>query len=959
MRGCALVSKERSRREHKKQQGRGFLKKIKGKWAAVIVAGGVLVGGGAVYANEGAMAQVNTAVVSVMSRVNSSQFNNKTTYLNNEAIQRESSQSMNRITGRWGANSVEQVRAEVERQRAAGLDVYVIQWGDTLSVLAQATGKTVDQIAAENNLGNIHLIFTGDILTGILKDAPASQGQGNKQNISDLGLKPQEKTAEQSKKPANQSNKQQATQSAKEQPAQPAKDKQASVETKPDSKPTAETPAQPTETEQSAPVLPTPSIPSPSDIVEQLTEPDVKTYQVTEDVKHGVEYKEDPSLQPGEKKVVQEGKDGKRISYYTITTYPDGREEKSESVVSEEESVAAVTQIVHIGPAIVETPEAEEESTPEVTEEVPTTENESEQTEETSGRTTETRTELRPIDYETVVEETTDLPAGERQVVQEGQFGERTQIVEIVRENGQEVSRNITSDEVTKEPINKIIRVGIAVVEEPEQPTEPEVSESPTESEEIAPSPEPEQQDSTVEETGVDEETGITTKTLTENFTVSFETEEVPTNELEKGQKRVIQEGQLGEKIIVSTVQEQDGKEISREKISETITKNPVKQIIEVGTKEPEPEVKPTPKPTVETKTETETEPVPFGREERHTDKLNKGETKVVQQGVEGVKTITYEVTYTNGQETSRKKVSEGITQQPVNEITEIGTKEPQPEKPKPEKEVPKPAGKKTSVQYRVESGDTLHKISQKFGVSMESIVKVNRQLRSKNTPLSSEWVLTIPNAPLKPMDIPESYDNKRVVMIDPGHGGSDSGAVANGTTEKAVNLIMSKKLRDELKRRGYEVRMMRENDKDISLVDRGRITNNSDADIFISVHQNAHPRHNAQGIETFYYKSHPNWQPKINKKYHSNGQRIANSKHLSDLIQRNLLRETGAVDRKVQSKTFAVLRETARPAVLVEAGFLDHPVEGKRIQRPEYHDKVVKAVADAVDEYFRDVHGK
>lgn len=159
------MNNERSRREYKKQQGRGFLKKIKGKWAAVIVAGGVLVGGGAVYANEGAMAQVNTAVVSVMSRVNSSQFNNKTTYLNNEAIQRESSQSMNRITGRWGANSVEQVRTEIERQRAAGLDVYVIQWGDTLSVLAQASGKTVDQIATENNLGNIHLIFTGDILT--------------------------------------------------------------------------------------------------------------------------------------------------------------------------------------------------------------------------------------------------------------------------------------------------------------------------------------------------------------------------------------------------------------------------------------------------------------------------------------------------------------------------------------------------------------------------------------------------------------------------------------------------------------------------------------------------------------------------------------------------------------------------------------------------------------------------
>lgn len=943
--------KERSRREHKKQQGRGFLKKIKGKWAAVIVAGGVLVGGGAVYANEGAMAQVNTAVVSVMSRVNSSQFNNKTTYLNNEAIQRESSQSMNRITGRWGANSVEQVRAEIERQRAAGLDVYVIQWGDTLSVLAQATGKTVDQIAAENNLGNIHLIFTGDILTGILKDAPASQGQGNKQNISDLGLKPQEKTAEQSKKPANQSNKQQAAQPAnqsnKQQTAQPAKDKQASVETKPDSKPTAETPAQPTETEQPAPVLPTPSIPSPSDIVEQLTEPEEKTYQVTEDVKHGVEYKEDPSLQPGEKKVVQEGKDGKRVSYYTVTTYPDGREEKSESVVSEEESVAAVTQIVHIGPAIVETPEVEEESTPE-TESSPS-ETESDQTED-SKTITEKVSETEVIEFETVLEETTDLPAGEQQVVQEGQHGERTRTYEVVKENDQEVSRNLISEEVTKEAVNKIVKVGVATPAQPEQPAQPE---TPTEAPEVEASPGPQVLDKETEEKEADEQTGITVEKEKVTITIPFETKEVANDELEQGKQVIAQEGQVGEKVVTTTIQKQNGEVVSSEVTDETVTKEPVTQIIHIGTKVPEPE------DVVEVKPETEAEAVPYGREERRTDKLNKGETKVVQQGVEGVKTITYEVTYTNGQVTSRKKVSESITQEAVKEIVEIGTKEPQPEKPKPEKEVPKPAGKKTSVQYRVERGDTLYKVAQKFGVSMDSIVKVNRQLRSKNIPLSSEWVLTIPNAPLKPMDIPESYDNKRVVMIDPGHGGSDSGAVANGTTEKAVNLIMSKKLRDELKRRGYEVRMMRENDKEISLVDRGRITNNSDADIFISVHQNAHPRHNAQGIETFYYKSHPNWQPKINKKYHSNGQRIANSKHLSDLIQRNLLRETGAVDRKVQSKTFAVLRETARPAVLVEAGFLDHPVEGKRIQRPEYHDKVVKAVADAVDEYFRDVHGK
>ena len=218
----------------------------------------------------------------------------------------------------------------------------------------------------------------------------------------------------------------------------------------------------------------------------------------------------------------------------------------------------------------------------------------------------------------------------------------------------------------------------------------------------------------------------ITPKTLVENKpelkstteAVPFKTVEQPDATLPKGQTKVVQEGVNGEQIVFSEVTTVDGKSTSKV-IKSSITKQPVDKVIAVGTKE---EVLPTPvTPTVQvTPTEgekvpsvvkpevvTSTEVVPFQTIEQPDASLPKGQTKVVQEGINGERTTLTEVTTVDGKQTS-KLLENTITKQPVNKVINVGTKEeatptPQPvkpEEPKPtQPEAPKPEETKPTPQ--------------------------------------------------------------------------------------------------------------------------------------------------------------------------------------------------------------------------------------------------------------------
>ena len=256
-----------------------------------------------------------------------------------------------------------------------------------------------------------------------------------------------------------------------------------------------------------------------------------------------------------------------------------------------------------------------------------------------------------------------------------------------------------------------------------------------------------------------------------------------------------------------------------------------------------------------------------------------------------------------------------------------------------------------TAVRYGVESGDTFNSIAEKFKVDVKDIVKHNPKLNPSN--LKSGDTVIVPNALARPMDKPEAMDRKNVVYLDAGHGGTDPGAIHHGVREKDLNLILANKLTDQLTKMGYEVVNVRTNDRSVSLTDRAKEANASNADIYISLHHNAF-NVSVSGIESFYYKYAKGANPTVNKTYHNDGARIASSVYLASLVQDNLVKATGANNRGVKERSLAVIRETAIPATLIEFGFMDNKQELSNLTNNAYTDKMTNAVATAIDQYFK-----
>ena len=199
-----------------------------------------------------------------------------------------------------------------------------------------------------------------------------------------------------------------------------------------------------------------------------------------------------------------------------------------------------------------------------------------------------------------------------------------------------------------------------------------------------------------------------------------------------------------------------------------------------------------------------------------------------------------------------------------------------------------------------------------------------------------------------------ENKNTKRAIFLDPGHGGSDSGAVSNGLREKDLTLSVYNKVSSRLASLGYSVLTSRNTDKDVDLVSRADQANKSNADMFLSIHFNAGGRGASYGIETYYYKARPEYTPAINKDKHNDPERLEKSRKLAQKIQQSLVSKTGAYDRGVKRETFAVLRETSIPSILVELGFIDNQEEANKIKTNEYQEKLADGIVDGIVEYYK-----
>ena len=202
--------------------------------------------------------------------------------------------------------------------------------------------------------------------------------------------------------------------------------------------------------------------------------------------------------------------------------------------------------------------------------------------------------------------------------------------------------------------------------------------------------------------------------------------------------------------------------------------------------------------------------------------------------------------------------------------------------------------------------------------------------------------------------DASKDKNTKRSIFLDPGHGGSDPGAVSGGVREKDLTLSVYNKVSSKLASLGYTVLTSRNVDKDVDLVERAEQANNVNADMLLSIHFNAGGRGVARGIETYYYQSQADRVPKINKENHNNAERLERSRKLANKVQQNLLYQTGANDRGVKRASFTVLRETSIPSILVELGFIDNPEERNKIKTNEYQERLANGIVDGIVEYYK-----
>lgn len=184
-----------------------------------------------------------------------------------------------------------------------------------------------------------------------------------------------------------------------------------------------------------------------------------------------------------------------------------------------------------------------------------------------------------------------------------------------------------------------------------------------------------------------------------------------------------------------------------------------------------------------------------------------------------------------------------------------------------------------------------------------------------------------------------------KIITLDPGHGGSDTGAIGpSGYTEKEATLDISRQLASILKEAGAKVVMTRTTDTDVfapnasardELQARVDIGNKAKSDIFVSVHCNAFASPSANGTQTFYYGG--SYQGQL----------------LADSIQNEMVSENGLYNRGISTCNFYVVKNSYMPAVLIETAFITNYNEEGLLKDPQWQKQLAIAIAKGIDQYF------
>jgi N-acetylmuramoyl-L-alanine amidase len=174
------------------------------------------------------------------------------------------------------------------------------------------------------------------------------------------------------------------------------------------------------------------------------------------------------------------------------------------------------------------------------------------------------------------------------------------------------------------------------------------------------------------------------------------------------------------------------------------------------------------------------------------------------------------------------------------------------------------------------------------------------------------------------------------VVIVDPGHGGKDSGAIGiGGTREKDIVLPIGRKLAQILEQNGVQVLLTRSSDYFVTLPGRVDMAERAGADVFVSIHANSAglDRPDVNGLETYYYDT---------------------GLSLARIVHSSILRSVNVKDRGVRKARFYVLRKSSMPSILVETGYMTGRQDIARLRSTWYQNQMAEAIANGILQFLR-----
>ncbi len=208
---------------------------------------------------------------------------------------------------------------------------------------------------------------------------------------------------------------------------------------------------------------------------------------------------------------------------------------------------------------------------------------------------------------------------------------------------------------------------------------------------------------------------------------------------------------------------------------------------------------------------------------------------------------------------------------------------------------------------------------------------------------------------------------HKKIIVIDPGHGGRDKGARGpDGVLEKRVTLTLARMIRAELENK-YSSVLTRSGDYWLDIPDRTAVANHTKADMFISIHTGGSFLHKASGILVFYFKEisepAPAFEATLPKPFKDSdiqipwdniqNKHIAASKVLAELMQNRINDQIKFMESKTESAPLMVLSGADMPSILIEIGYLTNPATEKELRNVEILSEIAKGISNGIDDFW------